>query len=54
MAMFNVPDKTHGIAIYAYIDPQNHPNVGVYGSPMERLGVDDGPETRVVAQIFSH
>ena len=25
-------------AIYAYIDPPNHPNVGIYGSPMERLG----------------
>ena len=25
-------------AIYAYIDPQNHPNVGIYGSPMECLG----------------
>ena len=22
-------------AIYAYIDPPNHPNVGIYGSPME-------------------
>ena len=26
-------------AIYAYIDPQNHPNVGIYGSPMECLGI---------------
>ena len=25
-------------AIYAYIDPQNHSNVGIYGSPMECLG----------------
>ena len=24
--------------IYAYIDPQNHPNVGKYTSPMECLG----------------
>ena len=24
--------------IYAYIDPQNHPNVGIYGSSMECLG----------------
>ena len=28
----------HGTAIYAYIDPPNHPNVGIYGSPMECLG----------------
>ena len=26
-------------AIYDYIDPQNHPNVGIYGSPMECLGM---------------
>ena len=25
--------------IYAYIDPSNHPNVGIYGSPMECLGI---------------
>ena len=25
-------------AIYGYIDPPNHPNVGIYGSPMESLG----------------
>ena len=25
-------------AIYAYFDPPNHPNVGIYGSPMECLG----------------
>ena len=24
--------------IYAYIDPPNHPNVGIYDSPMECLG----------------
>ena len=24
--------------IYAYIDPSNHSNVGIYGSPMEHLG----------------
>ena len=24
-------------AIYAYIDPQNHPNVGIYGSPISRV-----------------
>ena len=27
-------------AIYAYIDPPNHPNVGIYGSPMECLGYE--------------
>ena len=27
-------------AIYAYIDPPNHPNVGIYGSPMQRLGLE--------------
>ena len=27
-------------AIFAYIDPQNHPNVGIYGSPMGSLGYD--------------
>ena len=26
-------------AIYAYIDPRNHPNVGIYGSPMECLAI---------------
>ena len=26
---------------YAYIDPSNHPNVGIYTSPMERLGMRD-------------
>ena len=26
-----IPDTTNGTAIYAYIDPQNHPNVGRYG-----------------------
>ena len=26
-------------AIYAYIDPQNHPNVGIYGSPISRVWV---------------
>ena len=26
-------------AIYAYIDPQNHPYVGIYGSPMGRVWV---------------
>ena len=26
--------------INAYIDPQNHPNVGKYGSPMECLGIE--------------
>ena len=26
-------------AIYAYIDPPNHPNVGIYDSPMESLGL---------------
>ena len=25
-------------AMYAYIDPQTHPNVGKYTSPMECLG----------------
>ena len=25
-------------SLYAYIDPQNHLNVGIYGSPMECLG----------------
>ena len=35
-----VPQTLHGTAIYAYIDPQNHPNVGIYdGSPMECLGM---------------
>ena len=34
-----IPDTTHGTAIYANIDPQNHPNVGIYGSPMECLGI---------------
>ena len=29
-------------AIYAYIDPPNYPNVGIYGSPMERLGYISG------------
>ena len=29
---------THTLHVYAYIDPQNLPNVGIYGSPMERLG----------------
>ena len=31
--------SVYAISIYAYIDPQNHPNVGKYGSPMECLGV---------------
>ena len=26
-------------AMYAYIDPSNHPNVGKYTSPMECLGL---------------
>ena len=26
-------------ATYAYIDHQNHPNVGINGSPMECLGI---------------
>ena len=26
-------------AISAYIDPENHRNVGIYGSPMEYLGL---------------
>ena len=34
-----IPLCKHSIyAIYAYIDPQNDPNVGIYGSPMECLG----------------
>ena len=27
----------HGTAIYAYIEPSNHPSVGIYGSPVECL-----------------
>ena len=27
-------------AIYAYIDPSNHPNVGIYMAYMECLGYD--------------
>ena len=37
--IFYKPDTTNGSAIiYAYIDPQNHHNLGIYGSPMECLG----------------
>ena len=39
-----LPQTLHGTAIYAYIDPPNHPNVGIYGSPMECLG--SGPPSR--------
>ena len=35
----------HGTAIYAYIDPQYHPNVGIYGSPMECPGSVPFPVT---------
>ena len=30
-AGFFKPQTLRGTAIYAYIDPQNHPNVGIYG-----------------------
>ena len=33
----NYNPDTPCIAIYAYIDPSSHPNVGIYGSPMECL-----------------
>ena len=26
----DIPQTLHGTAIYAYIDPSNHPNVGKY------------------------
>ena len=30
----------HGTGIHAYIEPPNHPQlIGIYGSPMERLGI---------------
>ena len=32
------PKPRHSMyAIYPYIDPPNHPNVGIYGSPMGRV-----------------
>ena len=31
------PDATNGTAIYAYIAPRNHPNVGIYGYPISRV-----------------
>ena len=34
-----IPDTTNGTAIYAYIDPQNHPNLGTYMAHMECLGM---------------
>ena len=37
-ALIYSPDTTQGTAIYAYIDPQNHPNVGIYMAYMECLG----------------
>ena len=27
----HITQTLHGTAIYAYIDPSNHPNVGIYG-----------------------
>ena len=33
----NQPQTLHGTAIYAYISPPNHPNVGIYGSPISRV-----------------
>ena len=31
----------HGTAIHTYIDPVNHPNVGIYGAYMECLGIGE-------------
>ena len=28
---YHLSQTLHGTAIYAYIDPQNHPNGGIYG-----------------------
>ena len=36
--------------ICAYIDPQNHPNVGIYGSPIGRVW---GPDTTDHGLIWS-
>ena len=36
VAVYSIP--RHSMQIYTYIDPSNHPNVGIYGSPMECLG----------------
>ena len=32
------PKRSMGLPYMPYIDPTNHPNVGIYGSPMECMG----------------
>ena len=43
-----ISQALHGTAIYAYIDPPHHPNVSIYGSPMECLGLISAREIQLL------
>ena len=51
---FFISQTLHGTAIYAYIDTQNHPNVSIYGSPMECLGIVFSADFELVSLNKSH